>query len=190
MPTSQDIRDAAYAGNNPALRQLASEGADFNVMDAFGDSLLKEIVSFLCSHNLPFRHEVVRVLLELGANPNMLGPAGLGPLTDAMLHKDTAMLELLLAAGADPNKPCGFSEGESFYDWAESDYRYSLYGDYWTLPEAPTPEEEANEDTWLTFLERIADAYELQRPDHLKVLRAHGALTMSELTARHPPENQ
>ena len=188
MPTKKDLCEAAYAGDVNALRQLALQGADFNEVDEFGDSLLKEIVSTLCSHDESFRYEVVGVLLELGADPNIIGKAGLGPLTDAMLSMDTAMLKILLVAGADPNKPCGFTETESFYDWAESDYRYNIYGDYWILPEEPTEADEASEEAWLAFLDRIAINHEVQRPDHLKLLRSYGALTMSELETRKQTE--
>ena len=188
MPTKQDLCKAAYAGDVATLRQLALEGADFNEVDDFGDSLLKEVVANLSASDAPFRYEVVRTLLELGANSNILGAAGLGPLTDAMLSMDTDLLHILLEAGADPNKPCGFTESDSFYDWAESDYRYNIYGDYWILPEEPTEEDEASEEAWLAFLDRIAIKHEVLRPDHLKLLRTYGALTMGELETRNQTE--
>lgn len=105
MPTREDILNAAYAGDTDKLRQLAAEGADFNEIDKSGDTPLHEAIMEICSVDNPWRYEVVSTLLKLGADPNILGEFGDGPLTIAMYRMDVPMLRMLLESGADPNKP-------------------------------------------------------------------------------------
>lgn len=54
-----------------------------------------------------------------------------------MFHMDTEMLRILLEAGADPNRPAGFFDAEtfpncadSFYDYAECDYQFNVQATY------------------------------------------------------------
>lgn len=179
QPTRKQVSDAAYSGDLCLLREYAQQGADLNEVEDGGDSLLEDIISNLCCDEKPYRHEVVKVLLSLGADPNILGEDQSSPMIPAMLKMDTEMLRVLLEAGTDPNKPPGFSPSESFYDWAESDYRYELYD--FREPEQPTEDDRENEDAWLRYLDRMAVKRNQRRPDHLFLLRQFGARTAVEL---------
>lgn len=179
MSTRKEIMQAGYEGDIPLLRQLLAAGANLNEIEPGKDSLLKEIVSDLCNDEKPFRYDVVRALLGAGADPNILGEERSSPMTPAMIHMDTEMLRLLLDAGADPNKAGGFSPEESFYDWAEFDYRYNVYDLH--LPEEPTEDDQRDENAWLRFLDRIAEKHGVRHPDHLFLLRDRGARTMQEI---------
>lgn len=48
------------------------------------------------------REELVRGLLELGADPNKLNGRGQGPLAGAIFKKEDGVVDALLEAGADP----------------------------------------------------------------------------------------
>ncbi|MCZ4324628.1 hypothetical protein [Pseudomonas anguilliseptica] len=135
---------------------------------------------------------MLRLLIERGANPNLLGEEGSSPLTAAMLGRDSELLEILLEAGADPNLPEGFTGTQSFYDWAVFDYIHEI----WEAPflfspaprlEAPTPpspEDKASEESWLQYLDRCAIKDGLERPNHLILLRKYGARTAHELSEK------
>jgi ankyrin repeat protein len=60
--------------------------------------------------------DVVRILLEAGANPNVRQSAGWTPLHAAAMNGDLANVELLLHAGADP--AATNDEGRSVSDLA------------------------------------------------------------------------
>ena len=104
---------------------------------------------------------------------------GGGPLFNAVIPKDTEVLQLLLVHGADPNAE---HEGvESLYAWAEFDYRYDEYD--LRMPEEPKEEDKASEDTWLDYLDRLAQKYGKRRPDCLRILRKAGAKGWSDKKA-------
>lgn len=48
------------------------------------------------------REELVRGLLELGADPNKLNGRGQGPLAGAIFKKEDGVVDALLEAGSDP----------------------------------------------------------------------------------------
>ncbi|MBP7948922.1 MAG: hypothetical protein KA004_04640 [Verrucomicrobiales bacterium] len=180
-PTGKQISDAAYAGDIELLRRYAGQGGDFNEIEQ-GDTLLEEIISDLCLDKVECRYDVVRELLALGADPNLLGEDRRGPMIPAMLSMDTEMLRILLEAGADPNEVAGFFDSETLYDWAEFDYRFETYD--LNAPDKPTEADKADEDAWLTYLDRMAVKHGKRRPDHLYLLRKHGAKTAQELKTR------
>ena len=180
-PAREKIVEAAHSGNLALLRLLAQRGADFNEVCPYGDSLLEEIVSGLGGEGKPYKYDVVRLLLELGADPNVLGEERSSPLAPAMVAMDTEMLRILLEAGADPNKCGGVTEDESFFDWAELDYMFEMFD--CILPEKPTIDDKKDEDSWLQFLDRIAIKHGVRRPDHLFLLRQHGARSISGQTS-------
>jgi ankyrin repeat protein len=106
---------AAFFGRYEAAALLIERGAE---VDAFGrgwmtGTALHSAVSRLQS-------EVVRILLEAGANPNLRQSAGWTPLHSVAANGDMTSVELLLAAGADPTATN--DEGRSVIDLAtESD---------------------------------------------------------------------
>jgi len=178
-PSRQEILQAAFKGDVALLRELAHRGADFNQSDPGEWTLLEEAVLNLCVDVEPFRYVVVRALLELGADPNMHDDEGGSPLTTPTIRMDTEMLQILLEAGADPNKIGGFWEDESFYDWAERDYGFDALPR--ELPEEPTEDDMKDAESWLSFCDRLAIKHNYRRPDHLFLLRRYGAKSMAEI---------
>ncbi len=188
MATRDEIMNAACARDTRLLREMAAGGADFNETDKWGTSLLSDVLETLYREECPFRYEVATLLVELGADVNILDREGSGPLNRALLHMDTKMLRFLLDAGADPN-PNQFVEfnGESLYDDAEFDYRW-LHVFFNGLPEKPTDEDHKSEESWLAFLDRLAIKYNVRRPDYLFLLRVYGGRRRSELEGNTPKE--
>ena len=129
--------------------------------------------------------EVIGLLLDHGADPGYHEADGGGPLFEAVLHHEHEVLDLLLRRGADPNF---LVDGhESLYDWAEHDYRFDAFGP----GVAPTLEwaetDRADEDAWVAYLDRAAARDRVFRPDVLRVLRSHGALTARKMGVEPPP---
>jgi ankyrin repeat protein len=82
-----------YAQNAETIRLLVKQGADINHIDGY--SRLIEAVE-------NGESEVVRTLLELGADPNV-SSTKLSALHTAVLHDQLEIMQLLLEAGANPN---------------------------------------------------------------------------------------
>ncbi len=182
-PEYPEIIQASWSGDVERLNTLLAGGADPNNRNEWGETTFTRIVGDLSSSKNPNRYEIVRVLLQAGADPRLLdGTEGDddrgGPLTYAMLNMDTEMMRLLLEAGADPNTESGASPGETFYDWAEFDYRYEVYD--FRLPEEPAEADRADEGAWLLYLDRLAVRHGKHRPDHLFLLRGYGARSCSD----------
>jgi ankyrin repeat protein len=102
---------AAFFGKDRAAALLIEHGAE---VDAFGrgwmtGTPLHSAVSRLQS-------DVVRILLEAGANADVRQSAGWTPLHAAAMNGDLVSAELLLAAGADPTATN--DEGRSVADLA------------------------------------------------------------------------
>lgn len=178
-PSRDEVYEAACDGNIPLLRELVSRGADLNEIQN-GDTFLEDVISSMEIDEKPYKYDVVKALLELGADPKILGEESASPMIPAMLAMDTEMLRLLLVAGADPIAAQGFDDKELLYDWAEFDYRYHTF-DSLRLPEEPTEEDKRDEDSWLKFLDRTAVKHGRRRPDHLFLLRQYGARTAQEM---------
>jgi Ankyrin repeats (many copies) len=182
------LLDAAAVGNFERVRQLAHTDADLNALDD-GETLLDRVVSaFTLSDSVPaFSADMLRLLLQLGADPNWPGDEGMTALHTAMLAKNIDLMRVLLEGGAAPNGMPGFSPDETLYDWAEFDYRYSVWDEPFGLqgslmpPDAPTATDEASEDAWLRYLDRCALKHGVRRPDYLFLLREFGARKASEL---------
>lgn len=115
--------EAARAGDFHRGEQLVTAGAELNIADSSGETLLEAIIRRL-HPGYPRagieQVEMVSLLLNLGADPNFLGQSG--PLTLPMLAVDVPMLSVMLAAGADPNLPYGSRDNGTLYDWAAYDY--------------------------------------------------------------------
>lgn len=88
---------AAFFGHPDAVRLLLGRGAE---VDAFGRGWMTGTA--LHSAVSRMRAEVVRLLLEAGANPNARQSTGWTPLHGAASNGDEAGAGLLLDAGADP----------------------------------------------------------------------------------------
>ncbi len=173
--------DATHDGDLKTIREIVASGLDLSTLDSCGESILSAAIfelSFVGEEE-PYRYEVIKLLLELGANPNQLNDEKSGSLTDAMLMRDTEMIRILLEAGAKPNEFGGFSESESFYDYAEFDYRFCIWDLH--LPEKKPENISDDENAWLLWLDEMAVKYQRRRPDYLFLLREYGAKTLTEL---------
>lgn len=93
---ARTFRAAVNKGNMAAVRTaIARDPAVVNRPDAFGRTALD---SAAAKGDL----EMVKLLLESGANPNAQGPMKMTPLTAAVRAKRLDIVELLLDHGADP----------------------------------------------------------------------------------------
>jgi ankyrin repeat protein len=112
------LHRAAWTGDVAAIKSLVSAGADIEQADDLGGSPLYWAASgghpfgpHQCLGEAPGRPEVMRTLLELGANPNVQDnrPMGFGrasgwtPLFVALHHEQFKSAAVLLEHGADPN---------------------------------------------------------------------------------------
>lgn len=184
---SQAVYEAAIRGDFHQVNALVAAGANLNVLNSYGGTLLEEVVYWMDEDKRQLCGEMLRLLLQLGADPNILGDEGSSVLTAAMLHMDTELLGILLSAGADPNRPSGLCESNSFYDWAEYDYGYNVWMrdnaefELMSPPEKPTDADQLSEDSYLDYLDRMAVKYGVRRPDHLYLLRKYGAKAAHEI---------
>jgi hypothetical protein len=172
------------------VRQLVQAGADLNALYD-GEPLLDRVVSvFILPNSVPaFAADMLRLLLQLGADPNRPGDEGMTALHTAMLAKNIELMRVLLEGGAEPNSMPGSSPGETLYDWAEFDYRCSTWDEPFGLqgslmpPDAPTAADKASEDAWLLYIDRCAVKHGARRPDYLFLLREFGGRRASELSS-------
>lgn len=96
-----DVREFAaklfdFARNgNPTLLQYVDQGVDVNLANQDGNSLL--MLAAYSGHG-----ELVRGLVERGADVDKLNARGQSPLAGVIFKKEDAIVDLLLGAGADP----------------------------------------------------------------------------------------
>jgi hypothetical protein len=176
--------EQAVAGNFEEITRLVNMGFDFNLIHPRTQEVWLDDY-FSCVYdddNLIFRCAMLKHVLALGCDPNVMTEDTCA-LTIPMWKQDEDILKILLEAGADPNKPSGFSPEESFYDWAIFDYWFNQWGSSGDSMSLDASEEDrATPDGLLDFYERVAKADGKKAPTHLRVLRAFGAKTKEELT--------
>jgi ankyrin repeat protein len=88
---------AAFFGRFEAAALLIERGAE---VDAFGRGWMTGTPMHSAVSRL--QSDVVRILLEAGAKPNVRQSAGWTPLHSSAANGDVTSVELLLASGADP----------------------------------------------------------------------------------------
>lgn len=103
---------AGFFGRYETATLLIERGA---VVDAFGRGWMTGTAMHSAVSRL--QSEVVRILLEAGASPNVRQSAGWTPLHAAAANGDRVSAEVLLAAGADPSATN--DEGRSVLELAE-----------------------------------------------------------------------
>lgn len=119
------IQKAAMGNNVEILKALQSAGADITQLDEFDGNLLghagsPEIVSYLAEQGLDVNHrdqddetpltnsiarlnraDVVKALLDVGADPNLINKNGFTPLHLAIDKNNPEIINILLDNGAD-----------------------------------------------------------------------------------------
>ena len=93
-----EVADAAMHGDRPAVRALLAKNADVNAPQVDGSTALHWAVE---ANDL----ELTDVLLRAGARVSAANQAGVTPLQLAAVNGNAALIEKLIAAGADPNAP-------------------------------------------------------------------------------------
>ena len=176
IAVDEELSDALVNEDYPKAEELLLAGANINARDEIGTSLLDRVIIF--AGRAGNAADVVRFMLKHGADPTICCSEGSGPLSSAVIINDVEVLRLLLDHGADPNRENDL--GEALYDSAEFDYRFDCYDSSYSLPEEPSEADQASEEAWLRFLDRIAIKHGKQRPDCLQLLRERGALTGRE----------
>jgi len=100
--TTPPVVDAVIAGDIERLSDLLKRGADPNTIDAsLSSTPLSIAAQSACA-------AAVRLLLDSGADPNLIAQAGEAPLTFAATFGDIDVVTMLLAGGADPSKTGGY----------------------------------------------------------------------------------
>ena len=184
-----ELLQAASKGNILRIRELVLAGTSSHPSISYATEVLRDVVEWVSADKDPNRCDVVRTLLELGADPNYMEEDCSGPLVPAMINMDGEMIALLLKAGADPNDPrLSGDDPPSFYDWAEFDYRFYLYD--LREPEEATQEDRKDENSWLRYLDRMAIRHDKPRPGYLFLLREYGAKTAPELRGESGSSDQ
>ncbi|KFG82308.1 ankyrin domain containing protein [Metarhizium anisopliae] len=87
--------DAARAGDLATFQQALPAGLPANLTNEKGDTLL--MLAAYYGHA-----ELVRLLIQHGADPNRLNDKNQSPLAGAVFKKEDAVIEALLEGGADP----------------------------------------------------------------------------------------
>ena len=96
---SQSLLQAAAAGDLARVRELLAAGADVNATDAQGwGPLMKAVYNPDLDRGFP---DVVRALIAAGANVEAPITYGIRPLMLAAGYGETAVVAVLLEAGAD-----------------------------------------------------------------------------------------
>ncbi|TGU70625.1 ankyrin repeat domain-containing protein [Geomonas terrae] len=91
---------AISLGDLKAIRTLAGEGGNLNVVGKHENTPLRVAVKLK-------QKQVVRLLFQLGVDPNTITPGGVvAAADDAVTEKDPDFLSLFLEFGLDPNLKC------------------------------------------------------------------------------------
>ncbi|WP_299537147.1 ankyrin repeat domain-containing protein [Ulvibacterium sp.] len=133
MDLNNDLCDAAFFGHWQTCDFLIKRGA--NVNHQHPDNSETPLHAALCKAGRPYYHNVVRVLLESGANPNIVTTPNLEtgsfmrdvrtcgetPLHRAAAYGDEKIIELLLKNGA--KKEVKDANGDTPLSWASKHLR-------------------------------------------------------------------
>jgi ankyrin repeat protein len=98
---------AIYNHELDLVRKLIALGANVNHVDESKTTPLMYVATPLRGkgyypETMTARNQIARVLIEHGANVNVIGPSGSTALHFAVGDRNPALIRILLAAGADP----------------------------------------------------------------------------------------
>jgi uncharacterized protein len=102
---------AAFFGQPAAVKALIAAGADVNAAAKNGLKV-QALHAAVAGRNL----EIVKAVLDAGADPNAQQQAGFRPMHEAGTNANRALAELLLKHGADPSLPS--DDGKNAIDLA------------------------------------------------------------------------
>jgi ankyrin repeat protein len=102
---------AAFFGHLDAVKTLIAAGANIHAA-ATNAFKVQAIHAAVASHN----HDIVRAVLDAGADPNATQQQGFRPIHEAGSRGDRALAELLMQYGADPS--LANDQGKSAVDLA------------------------------------------------------------------------
>jgi ankyrin repeat protein len=122
-----ELRESALAMDFERVDTLLATGLNLNCLSRIDKTLLTDILDDALFDRSPHTSTIARELLKRGADPNFRNSEQRSALHIVMLNMATDVLRLLLEAGANTNDEQGFDESESFYDYAEFDYRFQVY---------------------------------------------------------------
>lgn len=124
----KELRNAAGFGKREDVLRLLHEGADINAKDNFGDTPLTVALTMYAAYinyeikdpigGLEERRAVIKLLLEKGANPNVVNERAKTPLMNAAASGDEEIVQLLLDAGAASTLNQMDVDGRTAYDHA------------------------------------------------------------------------
>src|SRR5262249_10067802 len=114
------IMVAALEGDEETYRELVARGAQFDRADNTGRTPMHCAAD---SSNSGAR-EVVRDLLARGISPNLADNRGTTPLMEAAIAGNESVVEILLAAGADPG--ARNDRGKSALDLARENQSFEV----------------------------------------------------------------
>lgn len=106
----KELRSAAGFAKREDVLRLLRQGADVNAKDNLGETPLTGALTMYASYiqfkvddpggGLEERRAVIKLLLEEGANPNVVGERAKTPLMNAAASGDEEIVQMLLDAGA------------------------------------------------------------------------------------------
>jgi ankyrin repeat protein len=119
---------AAFFGHADAVRALIAAGADVRA-PAKNAFMVQALHAAVAGRNI----DIVKAVLEAGADPNAQQQAGFRPIHEAGTNANRALAELLIAHGADPALPADSGKNaidlarekghEEFATWLEQQKR-------------------------------------------------------------------
>jgi hypothetical protein len=161
--------------------ELVEKKCDVNAVSDDGWSILATVINLYLDD--PDIEEKIKILIDLGADPNAGGVSEFGP-GPVLTLADTRLVKLLLTLGADPNILVQdySSLGDYGYKTIYEDFYTSYLIEVWDQnpPKEGRPRAQGNADEWLEYLDLAALAHKKIRPESLKLLRQHGGKTMPE----------
>jgi hypothetical protein len=125
-PDANDLTGYAANGDLAGVRRCLRWGVDADEPSRWGWHLENEGQTPLTAASQYGRVEVVRILLQQGADPNLLDGGAQYPhetaLSTAARHGQVDVCRVLLAAGVDPNKPTNIRQSGHPAFWTPLDW--------------------------------------------------------------------